>query len=144
MRTASRSVVVSLILAPLALMIAGAGAANAVGYQKETFQAYEEQLSSGQIKEATINKRLRSIRVTLKDGSHVLAKYKPHEEGHVRDQLKAKHVKVTVLSTTQGTAQASEAKKHVHHKLRYIAGGIVIAVIVIVGGVVLYNRRRRE
>jgi LPXTG-motif cell wall-anchored protein len=31
----------------------------------------------------------------------------------------------------------------VHHKLRYIAGGILIGIIVIVGGVLLFRRRRR-
>ena len=76
----------------------------------------------------------------LRDGSHKLARYPPKQEQRVASQLKAKHVKVTVLTPEQ--AKAEVAKKPVHHKLRYIVGGIGIAVIVIVGGMLLYNRRR--
>ena len=57
-------------------------------------------------------------------------------------ELKKRHVPVTVL--TEAQAKKEQSKGKVHHKLRYIAGGIVIAVIVIVGGVLLYNRRKRE
>jgi hypothetical protein len=125
----------------LALSLLPAAAQGAVGYIHETFQAYEEQLAAGQIKEVTINKRLRTLRITLADGRHMLAKYAPKEEPKVRKNLKAKHVTVNVLSST--AARAEQAKGKVHHKLRYIAGGIVIAVVVIVGGVVFYNRRKR-
>ena len=64
------------------------------------------------------------------------------EEPHVRSELEAKHVPVSVLSTSQ--AKKEQGKRPVHHKLRYIAGGIVIAIIVIVGGVALYNRRTQR
>jgi hypothetical protein len=130
---------VSLLLLALSLLPTAAQAA--VSYTRETFQAYEEQLAAGQIQEVTINKRLRSLRVTLTDGRHVLAKYAAKEEPKVSKSLKAKHVTVHVLSST--AAKAEQSKGKVHHKLRYIAGGIVIAVAVIVGGVVFYNRRKR-
>ena len=48
---------------------------------------------------------------------------------------------VSVL--TPEAAQKEAERKPVHHKLRYIAGGILILVILIVGGVLLVFRRRR-
>ena len=136
--TALAAAVVSLLLA---LSLLPTSAHGAVSYTRETFAQYEEQLAAGQIQEVTINKRLRSLRVTLTDGRHVLAKYAPKEESKVSKRLRAKHVTVHVLSST--AAKSEQSKGKVHHKLRYIAGGIVIAVVVIVGGVVFYNRRKR-
>jgi hypothetical protein len=112
-----------------------------VGYQSEHFSVFEAQLKAGQISEATINKRLRSVRVTLNDGRHVLTQYAPHEEPKVKAELVARHVPVTVLSPSQ--AKKEHLKRGVHHKIRYIVGGVVIAIVVIVGGVILYNRRKR-
>ena len=125
----------------LALLALSASAAHgAVGYAHESLQQFEAQLKGGQISEATINRRLRSVRVTLTDGRHVRAQYAAGEEPRVRSELEAKHVAVSVLNT--GQAKKAHVKKAVHHKLRYIAGGIVIAIVVIVGGVALYNRRK--
>jgi ATP-dependent Zn protease len=129
--------IASLALAVLAL--AASAALGAVGYQHESLQEFEAQLKGRQIHEATINKRLRTVRLSLTDGRHMLAEYAPHEEPKVLAELTARHVPVTVL----GKAQAKKTTKKPAHKLRYIAGGIVIAVVVIVGGVMLYNRRRR-
>jgi hypothetical protein len=143
MRPAIRRVLPLLVLAPVALAVLAldaTAAPGAVGYQHESLAAFEAQLKGGQIHEATLNKRLRRVHLSLTDGRHMLAEYAPHEEPHVLAELNARHVPVSVL----GAAATKKAgKKPVHHKLRYIAGGIVIAVIVIVGGVMLYNRRRR-
>jgi ATP-dependent Zn protease len=128
-------------LALILLALAASGAHGAVAYQDESFPEFESQLKAGQIHEATINKRLRTVRLTLKDGRYVRAKYAPHEEPHVLRELKEHHVAVSVLSTAQ--AKKEQGKRPVKHKLRYIVGGVVIAVVVILGGVVLYNRRRR-
>jgi hypothetical protein len=132
----SLAVCLGLVLAPpLALAAEGTAA-----YQPESLAAFERQLGSGQIHEATINKRVRSVRLTLKDGQHVLAKYQAHEEPKVLAELKAKGVPVSVLSKTQAI---KETKKPVKHKLRYIVGGIAIVVVVVVGAVVLIDRRRK-
>jgi len=124
------------VLPPLALAAEGAAA-----YQPESLTAFEQQLSSGQIHEATINKRVRSVRLTLKDGQHVLAKYQAHEEPKVLAELQAKRVPVSVLSKSQALKEVK--KKPVKHKLRYIVGGIAIVVVVVVGAVVLIDRRRK-
>jgi hypothetical protein len=128
-------------LAVALLALAASSALGAVGYQIEHFSVFEAQLKAGQIHEATINKRLRTVRVVLNDGRHVLAQYAPHEEPKVKAELMARHVPVSVLSPSQ--AKKEHLKRGVHHKIRYIVGGVVIAIVVIVGGVILYNRRKR-
>jgi ATP-dependent Zn protease len=135
----------ALALLALALTLAGAPALAAEGtvkYEKESEAAFAQQLAKGEIQSASINKRLRTVRLTLKDGRHVLARYAAHEEPTVAKRLKAKHVPVTILG--KAAAEKEAKKKPVHHKLRYIAGGILVAVIVVVGGVLLVNRRRQR
>jgi thioredoxin-like negative regulator of GroEL len=119
-----------------------ASAVGAINYQKESYAAYQQQLASGQIQAVTINKRLRSLRVTLKDGRYVLAKYNKHEEPAVAAALTAKHIPVTVLTPTEAVKEEKAQPKH--HKLRYIAGGILIVVIVIVGAVLFISRKRKR
>ncbi len=125
----------------LALPPSVAGAAEGtVKYTRETLQAYEQQLASGQIQSATFNKRVRSLHLTLKDGRHMLVKYAAHGEPALAAQLAAKGVPVTIKNPAEA---AKEAKKPVKHKLRYIAGGILVVVVVVVAGVLLFDRRRK-
>ncbi|MEA2200814.1 MAG: hypothetical protein QOI89_1410 [Solirubrobacteraceae bacterium] len=126
----------------LGLLTPVAPAAEAkVTFQHESQAAYEKQLAAGQIQAATFNKRVRSIHLTLKDGRHMLVRYPPHQAPAFTSQLQAKHVPVTVLKPAEAIKEAS--KIPVHHKIRYIVGGIVIAVIVIVAAVLLIDRRRK-
>jgi hypothetical protein len=128
----------------LPAVAAQAAAEPVVHYQKETFQAYAQQLAAGQIRAATFNKRVRTIRLTLKDGRHMLVSYPAHKAPKLTVELKAKHVPVTVLKPAEAKKEAKEVgKKPVHHKLRYIAGGIVVVVIIVVGIVLLIDRRRK-
>jgi hypothetical protein len=140
--TAKISVCLALLACASLLAAAAAAGAAAPTYEKESFSTYEQQLAGGQIQAVTINKKLRSVRVTLKDGRYVLAKYKPKEEPKVAAALQAKGVSVTVLLPTEANKEVG--KKAVHHKLRYIAGGIVILVIVIVGAVLFIDRKRKS
>ncbi len=137
--TSRVAVLAACLMCVSALAGAIAGAAE-VSFQKESVQAYEHQLAGGQITAATINKRVRSVHLTLKDGRHVLVKYAAHEESKYVSALEAKGVPVTVLKPA---AAAKEAAKPVHHKLRYIAGGLLIVVILVVGAVLLVDRRRK-
>jgi hypothetical protein len=132
---------VSLACASLLPAAVASGAAIAVSYQKESIGEYQKQLAADQIRSVTINKKLRSLRITLNDGRYVLAKYGKKEEPKYAAALQAKHVPVTILTSTEAASQV--VKKPVQHKLRYIAGGILIVVIVVVGAV-LYIRRKRE
>ncbi len=120
---------------------AGAEVATPIAYQPESLAEYEQQLAAGQIQSVTINKKLRSVRVTLKDGRHLLAKYKPKQEPKVAAALAAKHVPVIVLTPTEAAKEVH--KPAVHHKLRYIVGGAVIVVIAIVIAVLVFDRKRK-
>jgi hypothetical protein len=122
------------------VLAAAAEGATPISYQKETLVEWEKQLAEGQIVAVTVNKRVRSLRTTLKSGQHVLAKYKPKEGKKATSALAAKHVPVTVLTPTQ----AAKEVKPAHHKLRYIVGGIAIVVIAIVVAVLLFDRRRKR
>jgi hypothetical protein len=125
------------LLIALALPVAGLAAASPT-YTKETQQAYERQLKRGEITEATFNKKLRSLHIKTKNGELFLYKYPKKGEPALSSQLKAHHVKVTILKPSEAAKEVKPAK----HKLRYIAGGILIVVVLIVGIVLLVNRRR--
>jgi hypothetical protein len=131
-------VLIALTSVPGAAAEAGSAA---IVYTHEREPEYQRQLQGGQIQAVTINKRLRTLRVTLKDGRHVLARYPAHHEPEVVAALHGKGVTVTILTKSQ--AQSEAKKTPVHHKLRYIVGGILIAVIVIVAAVLLIDRRRK-
>jgi hypothetical protein len=138
-----RTAALSLLCLALALSATVASAAeSAVHYTKESLQAYEKQLAAGEIQAATFNKRVRSLHLTLKDGRHVLARYPPKDEPTLAAALKAKAIPVTILTPTQAKTEA--AKTPVKHKLRYIAGGILVVVVLIVGAVLLVDRRRKH
>src|SRR4029077_8708514 len=120
---------------------AAAPAAAEVKYQHESEQEWKTQLASGQIAAVTINKRAQSLRTTLKDGRYVLAPYPKHELARVESEMTGKHVPYTILSKTEAAKLAKAVPRH--HKLRYIAGGILVGVIVIVGAVLFVRRRAR-
>jgi hypothetical protein len=130
---------VCVALATLAPWVATA-AEGTVSYTPESEAALTKQLDKHQVQSVVVNKRLRSLRVTLKDGTHVLVKYPKHDEPATIARLQAKGVSVTVLSTKQAEKDAHKGKSH-GHKIRYIVGGVLVVVIVLVGGVLLYNRR---
>jgi len=144
MRRSSRSRAGTRLLCCLlgALSLAApAGAATPV-YEKESEQIWEQQLAARQIRSATINKFLQTVRTRLKDGRYVIFKYPKHQEPRVRAQLAAKHVPVTVLSHSQAVREAN--KKPRHHKLRYIVGGVALGLIVLAGAVLLVRRWRMQ
>jgi hypothetical protein len=138
---------VCVLLSCLCLLVAAPAALAAeetpVKYIHESTAEYEKQLNAGEITAATFNRRARSVHLTLKNGQKALIKYNKGEEPKYASQLAAHHVPVTVLKAAAANAEYKKEPHPVHHKLRYIVGGILIAVIVIVVGVLLFNRRRR-
>ena len=138
-----RRTALTLAVLALSLMLAASSAAaaeSAVHYTKESLQAYEQQLAAGKIQAATFNKRIRSLHLTLKDGTLMLVHYGPKEQPKLAAALQAKGVPVTI---EQKAAATKEAAKPVKHKLRYIAGGILVVVVVVIGAVLLVDRRRK-
>jgi hypothetical protein len=122
--------------------VASTDAAEAVKYTKESLGEYEKQRDAGEVRAVIFNRKLRSMRVTLKDGRYVLAKYEKRGFPAQQAKLKGTGAHVTVLSDAEANKQAKEEPKH--HKIRYIVGGVLIAVIVIVGGVLLVRRGRQR
>ena len=118
------------------------GGTTVVVYKPESYAEYKAQLAASQIQSVTINKRLRSLRITLKDGRTYLAKYGPKERPQVEAALRAKRVNFAILSAT--AAKQEEKSKPAHHKIRYIAGGALLVVLIVVGAVLLINRRRKR
>ncbi|MCW3030512.1 MAG: hypothetical protein JWM66_645 [Solirubrobacterales bacterium] len=138
----SLALALCLASAPLAA-VASAAEEGTIVYTHESEAQFQAQLAAKKVKSVIVNKRLRTLRVTLVDGTHVLASYPKHQEPQTVQRLKADGVAVSVLAKASAEKQA-KAKKPVHHKIRYIVGGAVIAVIVIVGVVLLINRRRQR
>jgi hypothetical protein len=110
-----------------------------ISYEHETEQQWKAQLGAHEIASVTVNKRAQSLRTTLKDGRHVLASYPKHQYPRVEGELVAKHVQYAVLSKSQADQLAKSVP--VHHKWRYIIGGVVLALIVLAGGVIFIRRR---
>ncbi|MDQ6810703.1 MAG: hypothetical protein M3Z95_02235 [Actinomycetota bacterium] len=138
----ARQLVLALVLSlALATPAAVAHAQATIHYTHESLQAYEQQLAGGQITAATFNKRIRTLHLTLTSGQHMLVHYGRGEQPKLAAALAAKGVHAQVLKPAAAAKEA--AKVPVKHKLRYIAGGILVAVIVIVGAVLLVNRRRQ-
>lgn len=144
-----RSLLPAATLLALCALLSAAGVARAeeaptptpILYTNESVPQYQSQLANGQIAAVTINKRVRSLRVTLKNGDHVLVKYAPHQEPGYAAALRAKGLPVRILTPEQASSELKN--KPVHHKLRYIAGGILLVVLIIVGVVLFVNRRRK-
>jgi hypothetical protein len=133
---AGLALALSLALGPLS---AAAGAEGTITYRHETEAEFEQQIAAKKIKNAVINRSLRSVRVTLDDGTYVLGKYPKHQLPQTIARLKAAGATVTVLSKREGERQIPKHK----HKIRYIAGGVLI-VLIVIGAVVWVIKRRRQ
>jgi ATP-dependent Zn protease len=122
-----------------------AAAATAAATKSETEAEFQQQLAAKQVQSVTINKRLRSMRVTLKDGTLLTTRYPKKQSEQTAQRLRARGVHVTVLTPAEAKREANPTtKKKSHHKLRYIVGAVVIVVILLVAGVLIVNRRRRR
>lgn len=117
-------------------------AARASVHVYESEADFAKQLAGKEVKSVIINKRLRSMRVTLTDGRQVFARYPKKQEPQTASRLQARGVAVTVLSRHDAEKEAGSKKSH--HKIRYIVGGVAILLIAIVAAVLLFNRRRRD
>jgi hypothetical protein len=131
----------AMLLFPALLVAAPrARAEGTVDYTKEDLSQYEDQLNGNQIESVVVNKRTRSLRVTLTNGQHVFAKYGKKQGPKYYAAIRARHVPITFLSPA--AVKAEQGSKHPGHKIRYIAGGVLIAVIMIAGGILYFNRGR--
>lgn len=108
----------------------------------ESEAALRQQVSAKQVQSARINKRERTVRVTLKDGTQAVARYPKKQSEATAKRLEAAGVKVTVLTPAEAAKEGGTQAKKSHHKLRYIAGAVVIVAILLGVAALFYIRRR--
>ena len=114
-----------------------AGAQATPKFVKESFSSFQAQLAGGQVTAVTFNKKAHSVHVTLKSGELLVASYPPLQYKAISAQIKAKGVPVTVEHVTRAGTPTTT-----HHKLRYIAAGVLVVVIIVIALVLGFNRRR--
>jgi hypothetical protein len=117
---------------------ASALAATAIHFQRESLPALEKQLHGHEVHALVFHPTPAPghIHASLNSGAHMSIVYAASEQAHLVAVAQAEGARVTV-------AKSTATKKTVHHKLRYIAGGILVAVIVVVAVVLLVDRRRK-
>jgi hypothetical protein len=132
------SAVLVLCLAGLAAAFACVAAAAGIHFQKESLKAYERQLGKGEVHADAFHPGTGTahLHVSLNDGRHMTVAYASGEQSKLIAQARAKGARVQLAALKAKKAAA------VKHKLRYIAGGVLIVVILIVLAVLLIGRRR--
>jgi ATP-dependent Zn protease len=127
------SLVLAVLCLALAVPAAGLAAEGEAGqYKEETLQAFERQLAKHAIASAEFNKKVRSVRITAKDGTLYLIHYEKKGAPAIQSKLKAANVSYTVIKP--------EGKKSKH--LRLIIG--IIVIVLVVAGVIAFFVRRRS
>jgi ATP-dependent Zn protease len=140
-RLARVSLALCLALISLTATVSVAGAST-TGSKHISKPEFAKDLAAGQVERALVNRKLRVLSVTLKDGSHVRVHYPKSQEAQTVARLQRAGVEVKVLSSAEAEKEAN--KKKPSHKLRYIVGAVVIVVIVLAIGALFYSRRRRR
>ena len=116
------------VLVAATLLAAPAGAASHA--KSESYAAFRSQLSSGQVKAATVVPKKHSANVKLRDGVKYRVTYPANADPVAALRAHGAHVRV------KKTASGS------HVRLRYIVVAVV-AALAIAGGVAYLVRRRR-
>jgi hypothetical protein len=122
----------------LAAVFAAPAVAATAHFEKESLQAYEAQLHHGQVHALTFHPGTPTghLHISLNNGGHMTVAYASSEQGKLVTQAQAANARVKIATVQTKKTVA------VHHKLRYIAGGILIVVIILVLIVLLIGRRR--
>ncbi len=124
-----------LILLLLGSRSAPALASTPVHFQRESYQALLTQVRHGEVHALVLHPQGYKAHASLDNGGHFTATYPGGEVAQLQALARAHNASFTVAKATH-TATAT------HHKLRYIAGGILIVVILVVLAVLLIGRRR--
>ncbi|HWX73775.1 MAG TPA: hypothetical protein VNZ05_00615 [Solirubrobacteraceae bacterium] len=125
-----------LLLVTIALALLAAAPAHAA--KQVTYSELLAQVKSGPLIRAIINRKRGDIEIKFRDLSEWEAFYPPGAQHTLQRLLRERHVRVIFASR--------HVVKHkpapVHHKLRYIAAG-VLGALALAGVVYLLARRRR-
>lgn len=109
--------------------------ALATHFQPESYSELLAQLHHREVIAVVLHPQGYKAHASLSNGGHVTVTYTPAEVPLLRGAALAGRSSFTI-------ATAKPKSKAVHHKLRYIAGGVLIVVIVVVLVVLLIGRRR--
>jgi cytochrome bd-type quinol oxidase subunit 1 len=128
-----------LFAACLAISSTAVGA-TVIHFEPESVAALEGQLHHAQVHALSVHPAAGTghIHVSLNDGRHMTVAYASAEEAHLLAIARADGTPVVIAK-----AKAKQATKAAHHKLRYIAAGILVIVIIVVAAVLLIDRRRK-
>ena len=128
------------LLCACAVMTATALAASAVHFESENLSALKVQLRNHEVHALAFHPATGTghIHASLNDGRHMTVLYATGEQAQLVALARADGTPVAIAA-----AKPKAASKPVHHKLRYIAGGILVVVIVVVAVVLLVDRRRK-
>lgn len=110
-------------------------ATTAIHFQRESYAALLAQLHKGEVHALVLHPQGYKAHASLDNGGHFTATYPPGEVSRLEAQARAKGASFTVATSTHKATST-------HHKLRYIAGAILIVVILVVLAVLLVGRRR--
>jgi hypothetical protein len=133
------AVSVACLLGACLAISASAVAATVIHFERETVPALTTQLDHGQVHALSFHPASPTghVHVSLNDGRHMTVAYVSSEQAQLLALASAHNTPVTIAKAKTTVA------KPAHHKLRYIAGGILVLVIIVVLGVLLIDRRRK-
>lgn len=128
------------LAASLLLAASPAGAATAIHFQRESLSALEAQLAKHEVHALSFHPipSPGHVHVSLDNGQHMTVVYAAPDQAKLTARAQTLGVPVAVA-----VAKSKAKTKTTHHKLRYIAAGLVIVVIIVVAAVLLVDRRRR-
>jgi hypothetical protein len=125
---------VALVCAVVAVTPAPAAAA-----QPASYAAVVEQIRSGPVIRAIINRRLRHVEIKFRDLSEWEAVYPRGAQPSLQAMLRGRHIRVLFASRP-----AARARAPVHHHLRYIAAAVLALAAAACAALLWRNARRRR
>jgi hypothetical protein len=138
-RIGSVAVSVACLLGACLAISATAVAATVIHFEPESVPALKTQLNHAQVHALSFHpgKGTGHVHVSLDNGKHMTVAYTSSEQAQLLTVARENNTPVTIAKAKATTA------KPAHHKLRYIAGGILVLVIIVVLAVLLIDRRRK-
>lgn len=131
----ARPLCAALAVLLLAVCAAPAFAGEPVHFQPESYSALLVQVHKDEVRAVVLHPSGPKAHVVLTDGAHFTATYPVAESTKLGEEVRAHRGSFAISAVKHKTGA-------VHHKLRYIAGGILIVVILVVLAVLLVGRRR--
>jgi hypothetical protein len=119
----------------VALVSAPTATPAVIHFQRESYQQLLSQLRNREVHAVVLHPTGDKAHIALDDGGHMTVTYSPAEEPRLAELVRASGSSFAVATSTHKATP-------VHHKLRYIAGGLLIVVILVVLVVLLIGRRR--